>query len=147
VSDKVSERSAGVWVALVVYALEGVYMLGFWAFLDRAFYLLALFGILSIAIAAALFNMSRWAWWLGLFTFPLFFIDVVYALFASVSFVGWDPDALTAVFHGSMIIYLIFLCLALLLLIDRRNVLRSDRVLDLLNKPLSTKPASEPQKQ
>lgn len=145
-SDLVNERPAGVWVALVVYALDGVYMLGFWALFDRTVYLLALFGIVSVVIAGALFKMSRWAWWLGLFTFPLFFIDVAYALVASVSFVGWYPDALTAVFHGSMIVYLVFLCLAFLLLIDRRNVLRSDRVLELLNKPLSTKPATEPQK-
>jgi hypothetical protein len=141
VSDLVNERTAGVWVALVVYALEGVYMLGFWALLDPTFYVLILFGIISVMIAAALFKMSRWAWWLGLFTFPLFFIGVAYALVASVNFVGWYPDTLSALFHASMIIYLVFLCLAFLLLIDRRNVLKSDRILDLLNKPISTKPA------
>jgi hypothetical protein len=146
VSEPVDERSAGVWVALVVYAVEGVYMLGFWALFDQAVYLLAVFGISSVIIAGALFRMSRWAWWLGLFTFPLFFIDIAYALFASVSFVGWYPDVPTALFHGSMIVCLAFLCLAFLLLIDKRNVLRSDRVLDLLNKPSSPKPGSGSQK-
>jgi len=146
VSDSVDERSAGVWVALVVYAVEGVYMLGFWALFDQAVYLLALLGITSVIVAGALFKMSRWAWWLGLFTFPLLLIDLAYALFASVSFVGWYPDALTALFHGSMIVCLVFLCLAFLLMVDRRNVLRSDRVLDLLDKPSSAKPSSEPQK-
>jgi hypothetical protein len=146
VSNVVNERSAGVWAALVVYAIGGAYMLGFWALLDRTVYLLAFFGVVSIVIAAALFKMSRWAWWLGLFTFPLFFIDVAYALLASVSFVGGYPDTMTALFHGSMLIYLVFLCFAFILLIDRRNVLRSDRVLDLLSRPLSTKKTKEPQK-
>jgi len=141
VSEVVNERSAGVWAALVVYAIGGAYMLGFWALLDRTVYLLAFFGVVSIVIAAALFKMSRWAWWLGLFTFPLFFIDVAYALLASVSFVGGYPDTVTALFHSSMIIYLVFICFAFILLIDRRNVLKSDRILDLLNKPISTKPA------
>jgi uncharacterized membrane protein (DUF2068 family) len=140
------DRSAGVWVALVIYALGGVYMLGFWTLFDRAAYSLMLFGVISLVIAAALFMMSRWAWWMGLFTFPLYLVDVAYALFSSVNFVGWYPNVLTGALQTSMVVYLVFLCLAFLLLIDRRNVLKSDRVLDLLYKPLVTKASAEPKK-
>ena len=142
----ITDRSAGVWVALVIYALGGAYMLGFWALFDRAAYSLALFGVISLVIAAALFMMSRWAWWMGLFTFPLYLVDVAYALFSSVNFVGWYPNVLTGALQTSMVVYLVFLCLAFLLLIDRRNVLKSDRVLDLLYKPLVTKASAEPKK-
>ena len=113
-------------------------MLAFWA-LDQVAYYLALLGIVSVLIGVALFRVSRWAWWLGLFSFPILFVDVAYALLTSVNFVGWYPDLSTGAFHASMIIYLIFLCLGFLLLIDRRNVLRSDNLLDSLSKPLSSK--------
>ena len=145
-SNQVSnERSAGIWVALVIYVLGGVYMLAFWA-LDQVAYYLGLFGIVSILIGVALFRISRWAWWLGLFSFPILFVDVAYALLTSVNFVGWYPDLTVGAFHASMIIYLIFLCLGFLLLVDRRNVLRSDNLLDFLSKPLSKPTSGKAQK-
>ena len=133
-----NDRSAGIWVALVIYLLGGGYMLAFWA-LDQVAYYLAVLGIVSVLIGVALFRVSRWAWWLGLFSFPILFVDVAYALLTSVNFVGWYPDLPTGAFHVSMITYLIFLCLGFLLLVDRRNVLRSDNLLDSLSKPLSSK--------
>jgi len=133
-----NERSAGVWVALVIYLLGGVYMLAFWA-LDQTVYSLVIFGVVSLLTGIALLRVSRWAWWLGLFSFPIFFVEVTYALLTSVNFVGWSPDLPTGAFHASMIVYLVFLCLGFLLLIDRRNVLKSDNVLDFLSKPLSSK--------
>ena len=139
-----NERSAGVWVALVIYLFGGAYMLAFWA-LDQTAYYLVLFGIVSLLIGIALFRVSRWAWWLGLFSFPIYFVEVAYALLTSVNFVGWYPDLPTGAFHASMIVYLVFLCLGFLLLIDRRNVLRSDNVLDFLSKPLSSKSAAKSQ--
>ena len=86
-----NERSAGVWVALVVYLFGGVYLLAFWAF-DQTAYYLVLFGIVSLLTGVALFRVSRWAWWLGLFSFPIYFVEVAYALLTSVNFVGWYPD-------------------------------------------------------
>ena len=135
-SEVSSERSAGIWVALIIYVLGGAYMLAFWA-LDPTAYFLALLGIISLLIGVALFKISRWAWWLGLFSFPIFFVDVAYALLASVNLVGWYSDLPTGAFHASMIIYLSFLCLGFLLLVDRKDALRSDHVLDLLSRPLS----------
>jgi len=142
-----NERSAGVWVALVVYLFGGAYLLAFWAF-DQTAYYLVLFGIVSLLTGVALFRVSRWAWWLGLFSFPIYFVEVAYALLTSVNFVGWYPDISTGVFHSSMILYLVFLCLGFLLLIDRRSVLRSDDILDSLSKPLSKSatPAKSQQK-
>jgi len=133
-SEAVGERSAGIWVALVIYVLGGGYLLGFWSLLDRAAYHLAILGIVSVVIAVALLRLSRWASWLGLFTFPLCLVDVAYALLASVNFVGWNPNTQTLAFNASMVIYLVFLCFGFLLLIDRRSVLRSDAILDILSK-------------
>lgn len=121
-------------------------MLAFWA-LDQTAYFLVLFGIVSFLTCIALFRVSRWAWWLGLFSFPIFFVEVAYALLTSVNFVGWYPDLPTGAFHASMIVYLVFLCLGFLLLIDRRNVLMSDNILDFLSKPLSSKSASSAKSQ
>lgn len=75
-----------------------------------------------------------------MFSFPIFFVDVAYALLTSVNFMGWYPDLTTGLFHASIIAYLVMICLGFLLLVDRRNVLRSDRILDLLNKSFSSKP-------
>jgi hypothetical protein len=136
--EVVNDRSAGIWTALVIYALGGAYMLGFWA-LDRVAYHLALLGITSLIIAAALFKLSRWAYWFGLFTFPLCLVEVAYALWTSVNFVGWNPNTETLVFHASMVVNLVLLCLGFLLLIDRRSVLKSDRILDLFAKPSISK--------
>ena len=141
-----NERTAGVWVALVIYVLGGVYMLAFWAF-DLTAYYLGLLGIVSLLIGVALFRVSRWAWWLGLFSFPIYLVEVAYALLTSVNFVGWYPDLATGAFNASMLVYLVFLCLGFLLLIDRRNVLRSDNILDFLSKPLSSKSATSAKSQ
>lgn len=141
-SEIANERSAGIWVALVIYALGGVYLLSFWVLFDRLAYQLAILGIISLGISAALFKLSRWGLWFGLFTFPLFLVDVAYALLTSVNFVGWYPNVQTLTFNVSMVVYLIFLCLGFLLLIDRRSLLRTDRILDLLGRPLMAKAAS-----
>jgi len=140
-SEAVGERSAGIWVALVIYVLGGGYLLGFWSMLDRAAYHLAILGIVSVVIAISLLRLSRWAYWLGLFTFPLYLVDVASALLTSVNFVGWNPNNQTLAFNASMVIYLVFLCFGFLLLIDRRSVLRSDAILDILSK-FSTAKAS-----
>jgi len=121
-------------------------MLAFWGF-DLTAYYLGLLGIVSLLIGVALFRVSRWAWWLGLFSFPIYLVEVAYALLTSVNFVGWYPDLATGAFNASMIVYLVFLCLGFLLLIDRRNVLRSDNILDFLSKPLSSKSATSAKSQ
>jgi len=146
-SEITSERSAGIWVALAIYALGGVYMLSFWMLFDRLAFHLAVLGILSLAISAALFKLSRWGFWLGLFTFPLFLTNAAYALLTSTGFVGWYPNLQTLAFNASMVVYLIFLCFGFLLLIDRRSLLKTDRILDLLGRLSTVKaPASAPKK-
>jgi hypothetical protein len=140
-SEVVGERSAGIWVSLVIYALGGGYLLGFWSLLDKAAYHLLLLGVGSVVIAIALLRLSRWAYWLGLFTFPLCLADVTYALLTSVNLVGWNPNTQTLAFNASMVVYVVFLCFGFLLLIDRRSVLRSDAILDSLSK-FSTAKAS-----
>ena len=133
-TEKFAEHTAGIWVPLVFYAAGGAYMLAFWGIFDRTAYHLTLLGIVSIILAVALYSLSRWAFWLGLFTFPIFFFEFLYAVMASVNFVGWNPNIPTAVFHASIIIYLVFLSLSLILLIDKRNTLKSDRILDRLGR-------------
>jgi len=141
-TEKFTERTAGIWVPLVFYAAGGVYMLAFWAVFTRAAYHLILLGIASIAIALALYETSRWAYWLGLVTFPLMFVEFLYGLIASVNLAGWDPNVEVAIFNGSMIVYIVFLTLSLILLVDRRNVLKSDRILDMLKSTAPPAPKS-----
>jgi len=142
-AETFTERTAGIWLPFILYAAGGVYMLAFWGTFDRTAYHLTALGILSIIIAAALYSLSRWAFWLGLFTFPLLFVDFLSALVSSVNLVGWSPDIANGLFQASMVVYLVFLTLSLLLLIDKRNTLKNDRILDMLRKPLTT--AEKPQ--
>ncbi|HUK29155.1 MAG TPA: hypothetical protein VLV31_12090 [Candidatus Acidoferrales bacterium] len=131
-SETFAERSAGIWFPLVFYAVGGVYLLAFWALYGlMAYHLLAL-GVASILIAVALYALSKWAYWLGLFTFPLLLLELVVSLNFSVSFVGWYPNIPTAIFNASMIAYLAFLCISFLFLVDKRNTLKTDRVMDRL---------------
>jgi hypothetical protein len=141
-TDKFTERTAGIWLPLVFYIAGGVYMLGFWAVFSRSAYHLVTLGVVSIIIAVALYSMSRWAFWLGLFTFPLFFAEFLYALLGSVNFAGWDPNPQTATFQASLVVYLVFLTLSLILLIDKRDTLRGDRFLDRLNRPVAAPESS-----
>jgi hypothetical protein len=143
-TETFTERTAGIWLPLVFYAAGGVYMLAFWAMFSPSAYSLLALGAVSIVIAATLFLMSRWAYWLGLFTFPLLAAEFVYALTFSVDVVGWYPNPITAVFNASMVVYLFFLCFSFLLLIDRRNTLKSDKFLDKLRGTL-TAPATNPE--
>ncbi len=136
-AEEFTERTAGIWVPFIFYALGGMYMLTFWGILDRAAYHLLALGAISMIIAVALYSLSRWAYWLGLFMFPLLLAEFVYALTFSVNIVGWNPNLPNALFQASMIIYIIFLVLSLVLLIDKRNVLKNDRILDMLGRPLS----------
>ncbi len=118
-------------------------MLAFWGVFDRTAFHLTVLGAVSIVIAVALFATSRWAFFLGLFTFPLLFIEFLYSLLTSVNLVGWNPNLQTAAFQASMIVYLVFLTLSLILLIDKRNTLKSDRILDLLNRPAAAPESSK----
>jgi hypothetical protein len=141
-TESFTERTAGIWIPVIFYAAGGVYMLAFWAMFSLSAYHLLALGVVSIVIAAALFSLSRWAYWLGLFTFPLLAAEFVYALIFSVNVVGWYPNPTVAVFNASMVIYLFFLCFSFLLLIDRRNTLKSDRLLDKLRGSISTPPST-----
>jgi hypothetical protein len=143
-AEDFTERTAGIWVPLVFYAVGGAYMLAFWGMFDRTAYHLLVLGGLSIIIAVALYLLSKWAYWLGLFTFPLLLTVVAVALLGSVNLVGWYPDLPTGVFHASMITYLVFLVFAFVLLIDKRNTLKNDRILDMLGRPLSAS-ANQPE--
>jgi hypothetical protein len=145
-TEKFTERTAGIWVPLVFYAAGGIYMLAFWAVFTQAAYHLILLGIASIAIAFTLYKTSRWAYWLGLVTFPLMFVEFLYGLVASVNLAGWDPNVEVAAFNGSMIVYLVILTLSLILLIDRRNALKSDRILDMLKSTAPPAPAKSAKK-
>jgi len=136
-SNNFNERSAGVWFALAFYVLGGVYMLAFWGVFDTGAYGLAALGAISVVIGVALFMLSRWGFWIGLFTFPLYLIEFVYAVVSSVNLVGWFPDVATSIFQSSMIIYLIFLCFSFILLLDRRNSLKNDRILELLTRVIT----------
>jgi hypothetical protein len=139
-TESFTERTAGIWIPTVVYAASGVYLLAFWAMFSLAAYHLLALGVASLAVAALLFSLSKWGFWVGLFAFPLLIVEFAYALLFSVNIVGWDPSATVAVFNGSMIAYLVLLCISLLLLVDRRNALRSDRFMDRLR---SSAPAEE----
>lgn len=140
-TEKFADRTAGIWVPLAFYVIGGVYMLAFWGVFSLSDLHLAIFGVVSLVIAIALFMLSRWGFWLGLFTFPLFVTEFVLALVASVGFVGWYPNLQTGALQTSMIVYLIFLVFSLILLIDKRNTLKTDRVLDRLHGPVA--PAAE----
>jgi hypothetical protein len=141
-TEKFAERTAGIWIPTIFYIVSGVYMLAFWGIFDRTAFHLTVLGAVSIVIAAALYSTSRWAFWLGLFTFPLLFAEFLYALLTSVNFVGWSPNPQTAALQASMIAFLVFLTLSLVLLIDRRNTLKSDRILDLLKRPAASSGSS-----
>jgi hypothetical protein len=143
-TEEFAERTAGIWVPFAFYAVGGVYMLAFWGLFDRTAYHLLVLGGLSIVTAVALYFLSRWAYWLGIFTFPLLFVLFAYGLVFSVNVVGWYPNIPNALLNVSMILYLVFLTLSLLLLIDRRNILKNDRILDMLRKPLAA-PSAEKQ--
>jgi hypothetical protein len=131
------ERTAGIWVPTVFYAAGGIYILAFWALFSLSAYHLLALGIASILVAAFLFSLSKWAYWIGLFTFPLLLVEFVYALMFSVNIAGWDPNLTVAAFNVSMVAYLVLLCFSFLLLVDRRNVLRSDKFMDRLGVSVS----------
>ncbi len=141
-TEEFSERTAGIWLPLVFYAAGGTYLLVFGGVLASNAYPLIALGVVSVAIAVALYMMTRWAFWLGLFTFPLFFAEFAYALIASVNFVGWNPNPQTAAFQASMVVYLVFLSLSMILLVDKRNTLKGDRILDRLNRPIAAPESS-----
>jgi hypothetical protein len=142
-TETFTERTAGIWLPLVFYAVGGVYMLTFWGVFDRTAYHLTVLGILSIVVAVTLYLLSRWAFLLGLLTFPLFFVEFLFALNASINLVGWNPNLPVAVLNASIVIYLVLLVFSLILLIDKRNTLKSDRVLDLMRGPVRPTEKSE----
>ncbi len=137
------ERTAGIWFLLAFYVAGGAYMLGIWALYASNTYLLPIFGGLSLLTAVALILISKWAFVIGILTFPLYFIDFVAGLNVNVNLVGWYPNYGTAAFNASMVVYLVFLVLSLILLIDKRNVLKSDRILDLMRGPVVQTPKTE----
>lgn len=148
-SETFTERTAGIWVSTVFYAIGGAYILAFWAMFSlNAYHLLAL-GVASLLIAALLFLLSKWAYWLGVFTFPLLVVEFAFALYFSVNVAGWTPNPFVTAFNVSMIVYLVLLCISFLLLIDRRNTLKGDRIMDRFNRSVAAppkEPAAEPKR-
>jgi len=144
-TESFTERTAGIWIPTVFYAVGGVFILAFWALFSLSAYHLLALGIASLVVAALLFTLSKWAYWLGLFTFPLLLAEFAYALLFSVNLAGWDPNTLVALFNGSLVAYLVLLCFSFLLLVDRRNVLKSDRLMDRLHGPASSATETETQ--
>jgi len=132
-TESFTERTAGIWVPMVFYAAGGIYILAFWAVFSLSAYHLLALGIASILVAAFLFSLSKWAYWVGLFTFPLLVVEFLYALMFSVNIAGWNPNPVLAAFNASMVVYLVLLCFSFVLLIDKRNTLRSDKFMDKLS--------------
>ena len=132
-TESFTERTAGIWIPTVFYAAGGIYILAFWAMFSLSAYHLLALGIASIIVAVLLFVLSKWAYWIGAFTFPLLIVEFAYALMFSVNVAGWDPNATVAAFNASIVAYLLLLCLSFLLLLDRRNALKSDRFMDRLS--------------
>jgi uncharacterized membrane protein (DUF2068 family) len=142
-SETFTERTAGIWFPLIFYAVGGIYMLAVWGIFDKlAFHLMAL-GILSIIVAVSLYMLSRWGFLLGLLAFPLFLVEFFYALITSINLVGWNPNLSIALLNASFVVYLIFLVFSVVFLIDKRNALKSDRLLDLMRGPIQTIEKSE----
>ena len=135
-TESFTERTAGIWIPTVFYAVGGIYILAFWAVTSLSAYHLLALGIASILVAAFLFSLSKWAYWIGLFTFPLLITEFLCALMFSVNIVGWDPNPLAAVFNASMVVYLVLLCFSFLLLLDRRNTLKGDKFMDKLSSSI-----------
>jgi signal transduction histidine kinase len=131
-TESFTERTAGIWIPTVFYAVSGICILAFWAVFSLSAYHLLALGIASVLIAALLFNLSKWAYWIGLLTFPLLVIEFLYALMFSVNIAGWTPNAPVAAFNASMLVYLVLLCFSFILLLDRRNTLKSDKFMDKL---------------
>ena len=131
-TESFTERTAGTWIPTVFYAVGGVYILAFWGMFSPSAYHLLVLGIASLITAVLLFELSKWAYWIGLFTFPLLLVEFALALTFSVNVVGWAPNSSVALFNGTMVAYLVLLCFSFLLLVDRRNVLKTDRLLDRL---------------
>ena len=138
-TESFTERTAAIWIPTVVYAVGGIYILAFWALFSLSAYHLLALGIASIFVAVLLFSLSKWAYWIGLFTFPLLIIEFLYALIFSVNIAGWDPNATVAAFNASIVVYLVLLCFSFLLLLDRRNTLKGDRFMDKLGSSISVR--------
>ena len=145
-TESFTERTAGIWIPTVFYAVGGIYILAFWAVFSLSAYHLLALGIASLLVAILLYSLSKWAYWIGLFTFPLLIVEFAYALLFSVNIAGWYPNVLTAAFNASMIAYLVLLCFSFLLLVDRRNALKSDRLMDKLSSGASSKPKEKDEK-
>jgi hypothetical protein len=124
---------------MAFYGASGIFILAFWAVYSLSAYHLLALGIASILIAVFLFSLSKWAYWIGLFTFPLLIVEFLYALNFSVNIAGWDPNPEVAVFNASMIVYLVLLCFSFLLLLDKRNTLKSDRFMDKLGSVVASR--------
>ena len=135
-TESFTERTAGIWIPTVFYAVGGICIVAFWAVFSLSAYHLLALGVASILVAILLYSLSKWAYWIGLFTFPLLIIEFLYALMFSVNIAGWDPNPLGAAFNASMVAYLVLLCFSFLLLLDRRNTLKSDKFMDKLGSSI-----------
>jgi len=145
-TESFTERTAGIWIPTIFYAVGGIYVLALWAVFSLSAYHLLALGVASILVAVLLFTLSKWAYWIGLFTFPLLIAEFVCALIFSVNIAGWDPNATVAALNVSMIVYLVLLCFSFLLLFDRRNTLKGDRFMDKLGSSASTRQKEEDKK-
>ena len=114
-------RPLGIWFSLVYFAIAGVYAFFFAVMFDVSLVPAYIIGVVSLAVAAGLFLMKRWAVWLCAAAFPLILLASISPLYFSVSLAGWSPDWETGLFQASLILYGVFSFVSLMLVLDKRK--------------------------
>lgn len=117
-------RPTGIVVATAIFLLEGIYNVAFPALFDPSLIPLIGIGAVCFVTSAGLFLKRKFAFYLALLLFPIMLTQGALTLYTNVNSVGWRPDYATATFNASLIAYMLGLLLALLLVLDKRAILR-----------------------
>jgi len=108
-------------IAAVFYLVLGVYVLVFPSLYDTSLFSLYVVGALSILCGVGVLLLKKWALWGSTLLFPVMLALSSVTLFYSSSMVGFYPDWKRALFHLSLMLYLVLTILALLMVVDKRR--------------------------
>ncbi len=117
-------RATALLVASVIFIILGVYGLVFSAIYDLTLLPLMALSLASIATGLGILFEQRFGLWLALVLFPLGMVLVSSALYYSVTVFGWYPNDAVTAFNVSLVFYAIGLVVSLLLVVDRRSLLK-----------------------
>lgn len=105
----------------IAYVVYGLVNLAIFAFSNLSAIHMAFWGVLCLIAGVGLWFGRRWFLWLTISLEPILLVLGTTTLYASIRFVGFNPDYYVLLLHTALIVYITIALMLLFYTILKRN--------------------------